>query len=123
MMAYMPQTNINPVKLVVALTLTLLINVPFGYWRAYARNNNRKIEWIMAVHAPVPLIVMLRKWVEIMLSLDYIVAIIAFVVMYFVGQRLGGKIYTRLASSGCIDTSRNLLYDVVKFQRLSPCKV
>ena len=123
MTAYMSLTNINLVKLVIALTLTLLINVLFGYWRAYARNNNRKIEWIIAVHAPVPLIVMLRKWVEIMLSLDYIVAIIAFVVMYFVGQRLGGKIYTRLASSGCIDTSRNLLYDVVKFQRLSPCKV
>jgi hypothetical protein len=43
--------------LAVAL-IVFLLNVPFGYWRA--RVKKFSLQWILAIHLPIPLVVLLR---------------------------------------------------------------
>ncbi len=69
---------------IVAL-LVFIINLPFGFWRA----NTKKFstQWFLAVHIPVPLVVVLR----IFSGIGY--AFITFPVLitaFFLGQFLGG---------------------------------
>ena len=40
------------------MLLVFLINLPFGYWRFKATRFSR--QWMMAVHIPVPFVVLLR---------------------------------------------------------------
>ncbi len=74
------------------LSSILLINVPFGYWRA----NSKKFSWpwIMAVHIPVPIAIGLRLmflgWVWLLLP--------AFVAVYSIGQVVGGKLRKKMAN-------------------------
>ncbi len=67
--------------------LILLLNLPFGFWRAGVRKLSAP--WLVAVHAPVPLAIGLRmvsglgfQWRTLPL----------FVVAFFGGQWLGGKL-------------------------------
>jgi hypothetical protein len=45
-------------KLAVISAVVLLLNLPFGYWRAGARKFS--LQWFLAVHVPVPLVIGLR---------------------------------------------------------------
>ncbi|KSW11847.1 hypothetical protein CF15_03330 [Pyrodictium occultum] len=108
--------DVNASMLLAALALTLLVNVPFGYWRAFAKRSRRMLEWAIAVHAPVPVVVVLRHWAGVQLSLDYAGVIALFVAMYFAGQRVGAMIHGILASRGCM-TGRNMFDDVLRFYR------
>lgn len=66
-------------------TLVLLINLPFGYWRASAAKFSR--QWFLAVHLPVPLVIGLR----LVSGLGF--QLVTFPVMvgaFFLGQVLGG---------------------------------
>ena len=45
-------------KLAVVSAVVLLLNLPFGYWRAGARKFS--LRWFLAVHVPVPLVIGLR---------------------------------------------------------------
>jgi len=124
MNAHIPPISVSPYRLLIALSVTLIVNIPFGYWRAYAKRNKRRFEWFLAIHAPVPLIAILRKWSGVSLSAEHVALIALFVAMYFIGQRLGGKIHDRLASSGCIKVGRNLVHDVLRVYRISSsCRI
>ena len=75
-----------PTLWIVAL-LVLLLNLPFGFWRAGARRFSWP--WILAVHAPVPLVIGLR----LASGLGWQAA--TFPVMmgaFFTGQFLGGRL-------------------------------
>lgn len=74
----------------IVASLVLLLNLPFGYWRAGCRKFTWP--WILAVHAPVPLVVALR------LASGMGFRLITFPVMvgaYFTGQFLGGRLRLR----------------------------
>ena len=45
-------------KLVFISAVVLLLNLPFGYWRAGARRFS--LPWFLAVHVPIPLTIGLR---------------------------------------------------------------
>ncbi len=78
-----------PTLLLVA-ALVVLLNLPFGFWRAGTRRFSWP--WLLAVHAPVPLVVALR------LSSGLGWRLYTFPVMigaYFTGQFLGGRIRLR----------------------------
>ncbi len=45
-------------RLLAVAAATLLLNLPFGFWRAGVRKFS--LAWFLAVHAPVPLIVGMR---------------------------------------------------------------
>ena len=70
---------------IVALLLTYLLNLPFGYWRSKTKKMSK--EWFASVHLPVPIIVLIRVLANAPLS-----HIPMFFVAFFLGQFTGGKI-------------------------------
>lgn len=77
----------NAVSMLVALVFTYVLNVPFGYWRAYARRRGGRLEWFAAVHAPVPLVFAARIVAGATLT-----TIPMFVAAFFLGQLSGGLV-------------------------------
>jgi len=74
------------VNLIFALLLVSLANLPFGYWRAGLAK--RSLPWIVAIHAPIPLVWLIRD----LLHLEWRLATLPlFVAAYFLGQWLGGR--------------------------------
>lgn len=74
----------NPVLWCVAAAV-LVLNIPFGAWRAGVPKFSRS--WFLAVHLPVPLVVALRLSFELgWQPLTLVVLAGAF----FLGQLLGG---------------------------------
>lgn len=71
-------------------TAVLLLNVPFGYWRAGSVKFSAA--WFVAVHAPVPLVVLLRVRSGMGWQLATFPVMIA---AYFAGQYLGGAVRSR----------------------------
>jgi hypothetical protein len=76
--------------LALAAAAILVLNLPFGYWRAGLRKLSAG--WFLAIHAPVPLVVALRwglglpfRWSTLPL----------FVAAYFTGQALGARLRRR----------------------------
>lgn len=73
--------------LALALALVCAANLPFGYWRAGLAK--RSLPWIVAIHAPIPLVWLIRD----LLNLEWRLATLPlFVAVYFLGQWLGGRI-------------------------------
>ncbi|MFO7924078.1 MAG: hypothetical protein R6U58_10345 [Bacteroidales bacterium] len=60
------------------------LNIPFGYWRSGTRKFSR--EWYLAIHIPVPLIILLRVYCDLGWSL-YSYAIL--ITSFFLGQYTG----------------------------------
>lgn len=78
--------------LALALALVSAVNLPFGYWRAGLAR--RSLPWLAAIHAPIPLVWLIRA----ALGLDWQLATLPlFVAAYFLGQWLGGRLRMRLA--------------------------
>jgi len=68
--------------------LVLILNVPFGFWRAGAKKFSR--HWFLAIHIPVPFII----------SLSFLFNVgwhpVTFPVLasaFFAGQFIGGRLY------------------------------
>jgi hypothetical protein len=71
---------------IVAVTVTA-VNLPFGFWRAGLRRFT--VAWFVAVHAPVPIVVVLR----IFSGLGFQVSTVPILVTaYFMGQFVGGRL-------------------------------
>jgi len=67
---------------------TFVVNLPFGY----LRGGFRKLSfwWFVAIHAPVPLIILIRKFFDIQLSWSLAPFLFG---SFFLGQFVGRKIY------------------------------
>jgi hypothetical protein len=77
----------DTVAYLAALAVTVIINVPFGYWRAGVCKFSP--QWFMAVHAAVPMVIAMRfafglpfRWSMFPL----------FVAAYFGGQFAGSRL-------------------------------
>lgn len=71
----------------IAALLIMILNLPFGYWRAGVTPFSRS--WFLAVHLPVPLVIAVR------LGLGFgfhLFSISIFVLAFFCGQFIGGKL-------------------------------
>ena len=65
----------------------LILNLPFGYWRAGVRRYS--LAWFLSIHIPVPFVVALR----LISGLGFHLATLPLVVgAYVAGQLLGGII-------------------------------
>jgi hypothetical protein len=90
--------------------LIILINIPFGYWRTNVKKFS--FQWIMAIHIPVPFIIVLRIYSDLGFAwYTYVFTIASF----FLGQRIGAVLYNRnnkklIKVSSCLvmDWYRNL---------------
>jgi F0F1-type ATP synthase membrane subunit a len=74
-----------------ALALAVLVmNLPFGFWRAGAKRFTRP--WFVAVHAPVPFVILLR----VVSGLGWhLVSFPVLIGAFFTGQFLGGAMRRR----------------------------
>ena len=77
-------TLANPLLWGVAVAV-LLLNLPFGYWRAGVPKFSRP--WFLAVHLPVPVVIALRLCCNLGWHPLTFVALIG---AFFLGQLLGG---------------------------------
>jgi hypothetical protein len=88
--------------------LVVLVNLPFGYWRASAEKFTRP--WFLAVHIPVPFVIALR----ITSGLGWQLA--TFPVMigaFFVSQFLGGIIHGFAGKTLRTPATACLVWDIV----------
>ncbi|MGD1002246.1 MAG: hypothetical protein ABSA67_16280 [Candidatus Brocadiia bacterium] len=69
------------------LLVILVINVPFGFWRAGVRKFS--LSWFLAVHVPVIIGIGLRILSKLGWSLATFPALVG---AFFLGQFLGGKL-------------------------------
>jgi hypothetical protein len=77
----------TPALVALLALLILLLNLPFGYWRAGVRKFSPA--WFVAVHAPVPLAIGLRLGFGMGFQLR---TLPVFVAAFFLGQSLGGRL-------------------------------
>jgi hypothetical protein len=74
-------------KLGAVALVVLVLNLPFGYWRAGVRRFT--LPWFLAVHAPVPLVVGVR----LLTGLGWHLATVPVIALAFLaGQVLGGRV-------------------------------
>ncbi len=66
---------------------TLVLNLPFGFWRAGVRKFSPA--WFLAVHAPVPLIVVMRLAAGVGWRLSTFPVLVG---AFFGGQFLGSRL-------------------------------
>jgi len=97
-------------KLVLTTFMILCLNVPFGYWRAHVKKLG--LQWILAIHLPVPLVVLLRI---IMHTGWHWITFIVFISAFFVGQLLGGLLQKNMSLKHQGHTSSCLLVDLYRF--------
>jgi hypothetical protein len=67
--------------------LILIVNLPFGFWRGGLRKFT--LPWLVAVHAAVPIAVLLRMLLGVGWRLSTLPILIA---AYFTGQLLGSTV-------------------------------
>lgn len=86
-------------SIILLMSLVFVLNLPFGYWRASAVKYSR--DWILAVHIPVPVIIVLR----FIMSMGWPVLPFS-LVAFFLGQYAGGKLHRmtsrRMSSTACL---------------------
>ncbi len=74
-------------RLLAAAVAVLALNLPFGFWRAGLHRFSRR--WMVAVHAPVPLVVAVRLLSGLGWQLVTFPVLIA---AFFTGQLVGGRL-------------------------------
>jgi hypothetical protein len=94
--------------LLITSFITFLLNIPFGYWRANVRRYS--LQWVLAIHIPVPIIILLRIYSNIGFELyTYPILIGAF----FLGQFLG-KYLSERRKTKTIPTTSCMIMDLYK---------
>jgi hypothetical protein len=74
-------------NLALLIAIIVLLNLPFGYWRSHTQKFS--LLWFLAVHLPVPLIIVLR----LLSGIGWHMATYPlFVGSFIVGQFIGGKL-------------------------------
>ena len=79
--------GVKPFLVLILFVLTMLINLPFGYFRKKERKYSFK--WFLYIHLPIPLIFVMR----VMSHIDFRY-IPLFVLAALIGQIFGGRIQT-----------------------------
>lgn len=99
-------------KILLIAFAVLILNIPFGYWRANVARFS--LEWIFAIHIPVPFIIALRIFTELGWELYTFPILIA---GFFVGQFIGAKIYSHRKNSDKLPLTSCLVWDMVREKR------
>jgi hypothetical protein len=91
---YLVTGNAMVKMLWVAFALVFLMNLPFGYWRSRVRRFS--MQWILAVHTPVPFVVACR----ILLGLGWhLVTFPVLIGAFFAGQFMGSRLQKLMQNS------------------------
>ncbi|MCL5030053.1 MAG: hypothetical protein M1480_13650 [Bacteroidetes bacterium] len=89
--------------------IVFLFNVPFGYWRANVKKFS--LQWVLAIHIPVPVVVALRFLSGIGFAfITYPILVGSF----FLGQFAGAKIHNWWLRNLNSSASSCLPCDIIK---------
>jgi hypothetical protein len=81
------------INLIIVTLIVLVLNMPFGYWRANVRRFS--LQWYLAIHVPVLFIIGLRLAFHLGFAwYTYVILVSAF----FLGQQVGGLLIKKLRS-------------------------
>lgn len=96
-------------NLILVTIFVFLLNLPFGYWRANVKKYG--LQWVLAIHIPVPFVVVARIFSNIGFELyTYPILVGAF----FLGQSLGYHIYKKRKNLGQSPLTSCLVMDLVR---------
>ena len=95
--------------IIVVAIAVIIINIPFGYWRANVKRFS--VQWAMAIHIPVLIVIVLRIYTNIGFELYTYPALIS---AFFLGQYTGYKIYLGRAALNLDQVSSCLVMDIVR---------
>jgi hypothetical protein len=95
-------------KIIYISLIVIIINIPFGYWRAKVRRFS--LQWFLAIHIPVILVIALRLVSHLGFAWPSYVALIT---AFFLGQQLGSLINNRLRHI-CEDVTSCLVMDLLR---------
>jgi hypothetical protein len=94
-----------------AALLVILFNIPFGYWRANVKKFS--LQWVLAVHIPVPFVITLRLLGNIGFQFyTYPILVTAF----FLGHLFGKMIYQKIKKVHLGKVTSCLVMDVVRMK-------
>jgi hypothetical protein len=101
------------IRLTIIAIIVLVINIPFGYWRANVKTFS--LQWFLAIHIPVLLVIALRFISGIGFAWYTYLFLVA---GFFIGQQMGsviikgiGKHYNHVSSCLVMDLYRCLRFD------------
>jgi len=80
--------------MIISAVVIFLLNIPFGYWRSNVKRYG--FQWYLAIHFPVPFIVLMRFAFDIGWHWS---TFVIFILSFFLGQFTGGLIHKHLARS------------------------
>ena len=100
------------INLLIISLIVFVINIPFGYWRTNVKKFS--LQWILAIHVPVPFVILLRIYGELGFEL-YTYPII--VGAFFLGQFSGKKLFTYLKNRNKLELSSCLVMDYYRLIR------
>lgn len=104
-------------KLWTVAIIVLILNLPFGYWRANVKKFS--YQWFLAVHIPVPFIIAMR----IFGGLGWqFVTFPVLVGAFFIGQLLGGLLNHNWKKFAKTPVSSCLVWNLVQECRTSAKK-
>lgn len=75
-------------RVLITCLATFIVNLPFGYLRGGFRKLS--IWWFVAIHAPVPLVILIRKFHDLELTWSLAPFLLG---SFFLGQFAGRKLY------------------------------
>jgi hypothetical protein len=95
-------------KILIISIIIFVINIPFGYWRANVKAYS--LQWFLAIHIPVPLIIALRIGSGIGFAWYTYVFLIA---AFFLGQKTGAFLIKKIKRA-CHCVSSCLVMDLYR---------
>jgi len=96
-------------KILFASLFVLVLNIPFGYWRANVKRFS--LGWVFAIHIPVPFIIVFRIFTELGWGFYTFPILIS---AFFLGQFFGGKLYSFRKDEEKLTLTSCLVWDLVK---------
>jgi len=98
---------------IILLTLfVLLLNIPFGYWRANVKKFS--LQFLLAIHIPMILIIIFR----LLSASGFELTTFFFTVpAFFLGQLAGSKIYSFRKINSSEPLTSCLVMDVIKINK------
>jgi len=96
-------------NIILLTVFVLLLNIPFGYWRANVRKFS--LQFLLAIHIPVILIIMFR----LLSASGFELTTFFFTIpAFFLGQLAGSRIYSFRKINGSEPLTSCLVMDVIK---------
>jgi len=96
-------------NIILLTVFVLLLNIPFGYWRANVRKFS--FQFLLAIHIPVILIIMFR----LLSASGFELTTFFFTIpAFFLGQLAGSRIYSFRKINGSEPLTSCLVMDVIK---------